>query len=138
MGLLCPHLVAYFFDGKGLLLADEHRPWTTPAPTTEPNGPYDIYDAAFEKAFAKQMRQWKSELGFRPGTIKIRAFLDDRHPVGITLFPDHLNPDEIGNLDEDEQRAFAESRAEWIAEGQFVWWWAKDYEMAKDGEVEST
>ncbi|MFO0964158.1 MAG: hypothetical protein U0793_01040 [Gemmataceae bacterium] len=44
MGLLCPHLVAYFFDRKGKLLGDEHRPWNKPAPRMGPDGPYNIYE----------------------------------------------------------------------------------------------
>ncbi|MFO0964159.1 MAG: hypothetical protein U0793_01045 [Gemmataceae bacterium] len=96
------------------------------------------FTSAFEKALAKQLREWKKELGFRAGAIKIRAFLDKRYPVGVALLPDHLERDEIKKLDEDERREFEKSRGEWLAEGQFVWWWAKDYYMAKDGEVEST
>ena len=48
MGLLCPHLVAYFFDPAGRLLGDEHRPWDHPAPRLRDTGPYDIYDPPFQ------------------------------------------------------------------------------------------
>jgi len=138
MGLLCPHLVAYFFDPNGELLCDELRPWDTPAPRMGPDGPYQIYDAAFQDALAEQKHEWQKELGFRASTIRVRPFLDSRHPVGISPLPEDLETDECNKLGEDERKHIEELRTEWIARGQFVWWWAKDYYMSKDGAVDST
>jgi hypothetical protein len=140
MGLLCPHVVAYFFDAQGNLLADEHRPWNKAAPRFGFDGPYKIYDDDFQVALTKQMQEWQTDLGFQKRTVHIRAFMDDRHRVGIELLPEHLrNLESADWFDDDEERQeYIASREEWLADGKFVWWWAKDYFMEKDGSVESS
>jgi hypothetical protein len=137
MGLLCPHVVAYFFGRNGELLGDEHRDWITPAPWV-PTGYYDIYDKKFLAGVADQIREWQRAIEFRKGTIRIRAFFDDRHPVGICELPEHLSDEEIANCDDNERAELEKSRSKWIRQGAFVWWWARDYYMSRDGEVEST
>jgi hypothetical protein len=141
MGLLCPHVVAYFFDPDGRLVGDEHRPWNHPAPRMGlGDGPYQIYDKPFRAALDTQLREWQESIGYCRGPIRVRAFLDPRHPVGVTPVPDHLDPpeDEWRELDEEERQDLEQARAEWLARGQFVWWWAKDYWTAPDGRVVST
>jgi len=131
IGLLCPHLVAYFFDPQGNLLRREQRLWKNPAPKLRGEGPYSIYDHDFREALEQQEREWLTELGFSPGTIWIKEFLDGT-PVGIEQLPDHFQ--DVDDLDDEERK----SLATWIAVGNFVWWWARDYYMSKDGKVEST
>ncbi|HEY7155408.1 MAG TPA: hypothetical protein VH575_15710 [Gemmataceae bacterium] len=140
MGLLCPHLVAYFFDPQGNLLAKESRPWDHPAPTMGANGPYRIYDTEFQAALDRQLRGWQAEIGFRPGTIRVKAFLDEEEPVGIELLPEHYRDiDPVAEYpDEEDRREFLKARDQWVRQGKFVWWWAKDYFMSRDGKVEST
>jgi hypothetical protein len=140
MGLLCPLVVAYFFDSDGRLIGDERRPWNHPAPRIGGDGPYRIYDERFQAALDAQLREWQESIGYRPGPIRVRAFLDPRHPVGITLIPEHLDlsKDQRREVDEEELPYLDQSRAEWLAAGNFVWWWAKDYWTAPDGEVIST
>jgi hypothetical protein len=137
-GLLCPHLALFYFDAQGNLLQAEFRDWEHPAPWR--NGRYDIYDDAFEAAFAQQIDRWKAEAGFSPGTIQIKEFMDDAHWVGIQILPEHYQDletsDEFDN--EAERQEYIRDRDEWIARGDFVWWWAKDYYMNAEGEVEST
>jgi hypothetical protein len=138
MGLLCPHLVAYFFDPQGNLLRREQRLWNKPAPRFGTDGPFKIHDEEFRSALERQEREWQAELGFTPGTIWVKQFLDGT-PVGIELLPDHYQDLENADwLDEEEKQELMESRAEWLERGSFVWWWAKDYYMSKDGKVEST
>jgi hypothetical protein len=142
MGLLCPYLVAYFFAPDGRLLEDEDRLWERPARRMGGDGPYMIYDDDFQAALARQRKEWQAALGFQPCPIQVRAFLDGRHPVGIELLPDYLQEHEPadweGEPDEEVRQDIEQSRATWLASGQFVWWWAKDYWMSADGEVEST
>lgn len=56
MGLLCPELVAYFFDQDGRLLGNERRSWLHPARQMGPHSPYQIYDDAFQEAIVGQLR----------------------------------------------------------------------------------
>jgi hypothetical protein len=140
MGLLCPHLVAYFFGADGKLLGDEHRLWQKAPPRFGTDGPYKIGDNDFQLALTKQLQDWRAEIGFQPQTISVRAFWDERHPVGIELLPEHLQDLDTADWfeDEDERQEYVTSREEWLAEGKYVWWWAKDYFVNADGEVESS
>lgn len=139
MGLLCPHLTAYFFDAAGHLLSHEERMWDTPALQPDPDGPYEGFDEAFWKALAKQQKAWLKELGFRKRPIRLLAFYDERHPVGIQLIPKHLEPSAAAGLGEEDQAALEEARRDWLESGEYVWWWAEDYYVdGTSGEVEST
>jgi hypothetical protein len=137
MGLLCPTLVAYFFAPDGVLLRTEERPWDYPAPRLHGTGPYSIYDPEFRSKLQLQFASWQAEIGFRPEVIWIQAFLDLERFVGIEAIPEHLL---TGEEDEDAAECIEREKAlqDWIANGNFVFWWAKDYYMSKDGEVEST
>src|SRR5262245_26387932 len=72
MGLICPNLVAYFFDNKGRLLGCEHREWNKPPPKLWRDGPNDINDGAFQDGLAEQQNEWQGALGFRAATIKVQ------------------------------------------------------------------
>jgi hypothetical protein len=137
MGLLCPYLTAFFFDPQGSLLEKERRLWNHPAPWQ--NGCYNIYDTDFEAALIQQKSDWQSEIGFQPGLIRVKAFFDDEDTVGIEPLPEHyLNletPDEFE--DEEERQEWIRDRDAWLERGDFVWW-ARDYYMNSNGEVEST
>jgi hypothetical protein len=59
--------------------------------------------------------------------------------VGISILPGELEQDEIEAEEDPEERAFWEAqKVDWLANSQFVWWWAKDYYMSKEGNVNST
>ncbi len=115
LGLLCPSLVAYFFTPDGGLIGREVRPWEYPAPGAEGIG-YAIYDKRFQGHLAEQMQGWKQELGFSPGPIRVGAFFDEEYYVGFE------QSDEQGLGASDE----------------IVFYWAKEYFLAPDGEGEST
>ncbi len=139
MGLLCPWLVAYFFNHDGEIIGGERQQWNHPAPRMGEDSPYRIYDPAFGVAIAAQMKAWQTKLGFKQGKIEIQEFFDEELYVGITVLPDHLELEEIEEEDDLEERKYLEEdRANWFANGNFVWWWAKDYWMSKDGDIEST
>jgi hypothetical protein len=131
VGLLCPFLVAYFFEADGKWLRCEKQLWVYPAPRMREDGPYQIYDSAFQDALLCQQKLWMSRLGFQPGPIQIQEFFDKENWVGICRFPDFLEEDE---LDEEEQK----DKDDWLARGDFVWWWAKDYHVSADGDIHSS
>lgn len=138
MGLLCPNLVAFFFDEQGNLNQKESRLWEYPA--TRRDGIYQIYDDAFRAALAQQKSRWKTEVGFQPGVIHIKQFYDEAHTVGIEILPEHYQDLETSDEfeDEEERQGWMQDRDAWLERGEFVWWWAKDYYMNAAGEVDST
>ncbi len=139
MGLICPQLVAYFFDRDGEIIGGERQQWNHPAPSMGEDGPYQIYDLAFRVAIAEQMKDWQTKLGFKQSKIEIQDFFDDELYVGITLIPDHLELEEIEKTDDlEERKYFEEDRENWLANGNFVWWWCEEYWMSKEGKIEST
>lgn len=139
MGLLCPNLVAYVFSAEGLLLRREVYPWNYPAPRMHGTGPYQIYEATFRTHLAHQFEQWKADIGFRPETIWVQAFFDpDSHlSVAIEEIPEHLLVGEEGEDVEDRMEREGVLKT-WIANGNYVLWWGKDYYIGPGGEVEST
>jgi hypothetical protein len=137
MGLLCPHLVAYFFSPAGDLQEREARAWHYPAPRMKGNGPFQIYDDEFERRLNLQRDEWKQAMGFKESPIRVKEFFDKENSVGIEPLPEHML-DLSWCEDEEEQQLVEQGRDEWIAEGKFVFYWAKDYFMTRDGEVESS
>ena len=137
MGLLCPNLVAYFFSADGVLLDPERRLWNYPASRMEGNGPFKTHDREFMRRLAKQMAEWKREIGFSSKAIRVEQFFDEEGYVGIEMVPEFL-----ANLDwcedEEEREETERQRQEWVEQGKFVFYWAKDYHMTADGAVEST
>ena len=77
-----------------------------------------------------QISAWKSALGFEPQAIRVQEFLDTEYYVGIQVLP---GPGE----DEDWEDA-AEVLEAWREQSIFTFYWAKDYIMSAEGEVEST
>lgn len=141
MGLLCPALVAYFFDLEGNLVAREERRWSeAAAEAAGATPPYQIFTNEFEALIELQRREWETELGLRAGTIRVKQFFDPELRVGIDLLPEHYRDVDIAPwlADGKEREEFARSRDRWVAEGKFVWFWGKDYYMTNAGEVEST
>ncbi|MEZ4446189.1 MAG: hypothetical protein R3B72_44340 [Polyangiaceae bacterium] len=134
LGLLCPEVVVFVFGRDGRFITKQEQVWRHPAQRMGTDGPYQIYDPAFVRAMNQQIADLKATLGVKDGTIRVRQFFDVA--VGIEEFPDYLEESEDGSP-EDAQRRLA-LRREWRASGGFVLWWAKDYYMSKDGQIEST
>ena len=90
MGLLCPELVAVFFDAEGEFLMVERRPWDSPAPLMSPQGPYRMSDRAFRRDVSQQIQEWQTEIGFHPGTIQVRPFNVTENLIKLEQFPEYL------------------------------------------------
>jgi hypothetical protein len=140
MGLLCPEVVAVFFDAEGNYLGCEARPWSKEAGDIAGNPPHNIFGVYFQALIAEQMEEWQTELRFRKATIRVKEFWVKGRPVGIEELPSHLRDIETAAwiANEEERQGLRESRDRWLAEGNFVFWWAKDFFMSRKGEVEST
>ena len=159
MGLLCPELIAVFFDAAGDFLQVEPRAltqlpprqgvvrvsWETTAGVQSLEGirpgPYQMYDPTFEETLARDLAAWKREIGFQEAPITVREFFLDDHFLGIRRLPDHLqefrnNPESVADIE--ERREMEDRIREWESLDQFVLWWGKDYYLSRDGDVEST
>jgi hypothetical protein len=139
MGLLCPNVVAYFFARSGELLNREVRPWEYPAPSHGEDGPYKIYDSEFERHLSAQISRWQNEIGYHGQAISVQPFFDEEFFVGACEIPRELL--DLTDADEDEREELEEELALWEerkADGEFVFYWAKDYLMSADGTVLAT
>jgi hypothetical protein len=132
MGQMCTHLLAYFFDAAGNLLDREHRAWNHPVRYMDGHGTCMASEQDHLPALVRQLKDWRAELGFWPVTIRVKRFLDDDYPVGIELMPEHLGAVALW-ADDDED--MLKIRDWWVDQGQFVWWWDRDYYISKDGAV---
>ena len=94
----------------------------------------------FEQLIAEQIRQWQAELGFRPATIRVKEFWASEVGVGIEELPGWAQEIETADWisDEEERQHYRASRDQWVANGQFVFWWGRSHHMSKDGGVEAT
>ena len=132
MGLLCPDLVALFFDSDGNLLSTERRSvefFQGVAP------PYNIHD----QRIPGLIRQWQAELGFESTTIQVKRFFSDQLLVGIDDYPSHFeeilaDPSES----EEEKESIRMEMTEWDELGQFVLVWGNDYWLDSTGDVTSS
>lgn len=160
MGLLCPNLVAVFFDAGGEYVSCETQALTLPparmdaigalrerdsgtesADGVRP-GPFQIYDPAFRAPFDNDLARLKRQIGFIERPIRVQQFHVNAHPAGIDLLPGYLaefkqDPAEVAKDDED-LNVLQESLDEWESAGNFVLWWGKDYWFGPDGQVLST
>jgi len=110
MGLLCPHVALYRFDGEGKYLGRELRRWSFPA---KQNGTiYAIYDQDFQERLAQQISDWQAEIHFVERVIQVEKSFDKEQCVGI---------------EPSDNSAWA-----------FIFYWSKNYWMNESGEVDST
>jgi hypothetical protein len=132
MGLLCPYLVAVFFDPEGNLLGTQKRDLPF---MREQQPPYNIYDKRVED----HLRRWQEEIGYSPKTIKVKRFMIPEG-VGIEDLPGEYQEvlDNPSQFEEGTKQDYAEWTRLWQATGQFVFWWAKDYWMSREGAVKAT
>jgi hypothetical protein len=132
MGLLCPNLVAFFFDADGHLLAVEQRLLTFFQDVTPP---YNIYDDRIPAA----VDAWQREMSLQPVTITVRKFFVHEPYLGVEDYPDHfaeiLSDPEEG---EGEKEDIRDSMRLWDQAGQFVLQWGNDYWLNDTGEVVSS
>jgi len=132
MGLFCPNLVAFRFDGDGSLLGSEQRPVPFFRNVTPP---YNIYDDRIQP----MIEEWQAEMGFRPATIRVRKFWSVEHYIGIEDYPSDFHevlsdPD----ADDEEKAEMRESIRLWDKAGQFVVQWGNDYWLDGTGRVVSS
>ena len=94
----------------GHFLHKKSIPWKYPARIID--GIYQIDDNDFMDQLSDQLESLKKDIGFTECMIEIEEFFDDDEWVGI---------------EEPENEDCA-----------YILWWAKDYWMSSEGEVEST
>ena len=132
MGLFCPNLVAFYFDRDGSLIRSENRPVPF---FHDVSPPYDIYDDRIEP----MIENWKSEMTYRPATIRVKKFFSNEHLIGIEDYPSHFHEILCDSAANDAEKAHVrESMVQWDKSGQFVLQWGNDYWLDGSGRVVSS
>jgi hypothetical protein len=131
-GLLCPDLVAFFFDSEGNLLRIEKR---TLDFFHDVQPPYNIYDGRIPK----HVDTWKRDMGLQPAVISIKRFFSEDLYIGIEDYPNHFE-DNLADPEasEEEKDDVRNSMQLWDKDGQFVLWWGNDYWLDGSGRVVSS
>jgi hypothetical protein len=137
IGLRYPYICAVLFDASGKLTEVRIRPLPFRARAMREGGPYLIEDPDFQDRYIAQAQIWGAELGFSEQSIVIERFAFPEFDLGIENLPRHMqhfrsNPDESS---EEDKRELPKMIEEWIAEGNFVFWWGNDYYLDKEGEI---
>ncbi len=126
-----------FFDQQGCLLRNEHRP--TPRPAAQAG---DDQRALLNQATWKTMEEWKEEMGFSPGVVRVERFFLSHERIGVKDLPDFMHQYLAEAPDEGEELfrpGLYEDIEQFIHKGQFVLCWCgKDFWIDKDGEVTDT
>jgi hypothetical protein len=134
VGMLRPEMTVYFFAPDGALLGREAQAWEVPAPRS-PSGGHD-YSKEFGAAQERQVRRWQAQVGFRPGTIRVRK-VDDGVSLAIEDYPEGLLEELTGGHLPAEERAELEARLRrWRESGSYVLhFWDGEYHVSGEGEV---
>src|SRR4051794_1316900 len=73
IGLICPEIVAVFFDAEGNYVGEEQRFWGDEVASVAGRKPiYKIFGDRVESMIAQQIKSWHAELGYRPATIQVK------------------------------------------------------------------
>ena len=88
--MLCPELVAVFFDAKGNYLGCEERPWGAAAgKLAGRKPPFNISGERFRELIAGQIKAWQAELERQPveflGRRQFGLLADARATLGAYL-----------------------------------------------------
>lgn len=135
MGWYYEHVVTYFFTPEGEFAGGTRKSWEPPS---RKKGEADWqYDRRCEPVVDKLIKDWQAELGFTWGTIRIKRFFDPEYDIGIEDAPGHL---QVLDREEDEIRRneLKEMLSGWLEDGEYVFWWGKDYYTGADGSNSST
>jgi hypothetical protein len=100
--------------------------------------------------YSQEATKWQAEIGLVPSEVRVRLFLypDERNEayerprrIYIQRYPRWaliLLHDPFFYADREERNQLYRDLADWEASGSFIFWWGKDHQMSKDGEVLST
>ncbi len=138
MGWVNHQVVCLLFDATGNLTETLVRP----SGATEENTPEEMgFSQWCHVLGCREASVWQAELGWRPCPIRVRFFmhpdytiyLSDLSRAGVTAYYDPFQ-----FYDPEEREAARQSVRSWLAEGNFVLNWMRDYHLNKDGDVIST
>lgn len=137
IGLLYPYLCCLLFDISGEFVEARFRHVACPARTVRKGGPFLIEDPDFQDALHKQIALWGEELEFEEQPILIQKFASPEFLLGIELLPRHFSQfqDAPDDFTEEDRFEYPTMIDEWLADGNFVFWWRTDYYLDKHGEI---
>ena len=135
MGGYGEYVIAYYFTPEGEFAGGRRRKWEEP--TRQKSEADWQYYRRCEPVVDKLIKDWQAELGFTWGTIRIKRFFDPEYEIGIEDVPGYLQVLDQEE-DEEERRELEEILTNWVAAGEYVFWWGKDYYTGADGSNSST
>lgn len=117
-------VVCVRFSSDGQLIAIDREPSQTTV--------FNFPDSAVEIL--------ASRIGLMPGAVHVQAFDLIDPPIAIRELPDYLKDYIQAPNDFPADRAIhlATAVEEWRKKGAFVLIWGEDYEMSRDGDIESS
>lgn len=86
------------------------------------------------------MDEWQSKASVSACSIWVHEFFIHESRIGITKLPEYLQEAVSGFLSDDSERAelLRRDAKSWTDRGCYVLWWAEEYYMDADGNVESS
>jgi len=146
LGTWDPELIAVFFSTQGDFL----RLQRTPLDSQPRLFGGHVLDTNGNKWEEPDLLFFMTEIGYRSQTIVVRRFFVstvseetaadspwDRSGVGIEDLPWHYQEvlNTFNSHSENEKNEFLGEIREWLIRGDFVFWWAADYDVNQEGEV---
>lgn len=125
-------LVVTLFDAAGNLVGEEERDLA---------GRWPIPVHGYPEVNHAELHDYlRTEFGFEPAVIRVRALTTDR--VAIYPLPGHyqefVDAPESPSFDEGQREHFPALIKEWVENEEFVLLWGNDYWMDNNGKITSS
>lgn len=139
MGLLAPYVVVYSFNPDGSYHKRELIQLAHPPRRDAESGVYDL-NSQFMTRFSGELDEVKRQIGYQPDSVSIQEFFDPAQYVGVSSLPSDYQEflDYPDRFAEEEKQAYESHITQWKNDGNFVFCWAEEYWMNKNGEIESS
>jgi hypothetical protein len=139
VGLLAPHILLYSFDQVGSYIKRE-LVQLSKLPKRDRDSSIYLLDSQFMARFSGELNEVQHRIGYQPGSISVKEFFDPDYYVGVSPYPSEYQEflDFPDRFSEEEKHAYESHIRRWNEDGQFVFCWAEEYWMNRDGEAVSS
>ena len=137
MGVQMPEAVLLLFDASGNYECTHVRDFSTLPSTDFSQGFYA--QEGISHISEKEIPAWQEEIGYVPGTIRVKRFFLPERWIGIREIPEDYEEEAINaDFPDEEAEEMREVRRRWYADQSFVLCFDEDYYMSEDGDVDSS